>query len=303
MEILIDSDIERVPIGVLAEAISSFVVADFQGRTTAPPRQAVNFPSGKIVFTSGGIDNIAGFRAYETFRSDVRTSEDQIVAVWDASTCVLQGVCVGTRLGAIRTGALGGIAVNALLSPDVSICAVVGTGLQAETQLLGVLAHRDIREVRAYSRERANRDAFAERMRAVSSMDIQILDNPEEALRGAQIVILATDSETPVVDAAWLTSAQHVTTVGPKYRGAHELPLEVVADRLLVSDSPQQIRDEGAHHMLFGHPRWNEIKHLGEVISCGRPKDATRSLYFSAGLAGTEVIALEAAIAYRRRRS
>lgn len=298
MEILNDSDIERVPISVFAKAISSFVVADFQGETSAPPRQAVDFPSGKIVFTSGGIGNLAGFRAYETFRSNDRTREDQIVVVWDVGACVLRGVYIGARLGAIRTGVLGGVAVNALAPSDASTCAVIGTGLQAETQLLGVLAHRDIREIRVYSRQRSNRDDFAERMNAASSINIRVLDNAEEAVRGAQIVILATNSEVPVVDAAWLTDAQHITTVGPKCHSGHELPLEVVADRLLVSDSPQQIFEQSSRHMLYGHPRWNEVKHLGEIISCGRPKGATRSLYLSAGLAGTEVIALDAATAH-----
>lgn len=130
-------------------------------------------------------------------------------------------------------------------------------------------------------------------------MDIRVFDSADEAVCGALIVILATNSEATVVDAAWLASAQHITTVGPKYRNAHELPLEVVVDRLLVSDSPQQIRDQGPRHMLYGHPRWNEIKHLGEVISHGRPKGFTRSLYLSAGLVGSEVIALAAVIAHK----
>jgi hypothetical protein len=50
--------------------------------------------------------------------------------------------------------------------------------------------------------------------------------------------------------------------------------------------------------MWFEHPQWVEVRHLGEVISRGPPGVATRWLYLSAGLAGTEVVALDAALAH-----
>lgn len=301
MEILQDADIECVPITAFLDAISEFLVADFEGHATSPPRQIVDFPSGKIVFTSGGLGALAGFRAYETFNSRNRVGNDQIVAAWDANTCLLAGVCLGSRLGAIRTGVLGGIAVDALAPPSISTCALIGTGLQAETQLLGILARRHLAEVRVYSREKERRDSFVERLRARSTTRIVAFDNPEDAASNADIVVLATDSSTPVIDAAALERAVHVTTVGPKFRDDHELPLASVADRLIVSDSPQQIRGQGPRHMLSDHPRSNEIRHLGEMLLRGRPPQPRRSLYLSAGLAGTEVVALAAALAHRNK--
>jgi ornithine cyclodeaminase/alanine dehydrogenase-like protein (mu-crystallin family) len=304
MEVLHDSDIARVPISRLMDAISDYVVADFEGRTTAPPRQAVDFPSGQLVFTTGGYEQLAGFRAYETFLSQNREGEDQIVAVWDMDACVLKGVCFGTRLGALRTGALGGIAVNALAPHSATTCAVIGTGLQAETQLLAILARRELREIRVYSRQQANRSRFVERLKGTSSADIRAFDNPKEAVWDAEIVVLATDSSVPVIESAWVEGAAHITTVGPKFRSAHELPLDVVSsDWLLVSDSPQQIQGQGDRHMLFEHPRWGDIMHLGEVICGRRSIGFVRSLYLSSGLAGTEVIALDAAISYRAQAS
>ena len=54
-------------------------------------------------------------------------------------------------------------------------------------------------------------------------------------------------------------------------------------------------------HMLFDHPRWCDITHLGEVISTGRHSGFTRTLYLSAGLADTEVVALDAAISHKEQ--
>lgn len=300
MKILNDEDVERVPMSVLCSALSQFVVEDHEGRTTTPPRVAVDFPQGKLVFTTGGSDRLAGFRAYETFQSEARSEENQLVAVWDVESCSLKGVCFGNRLGALRTGALGGIAVNALAPSSAVSCAIVGSGLQAEAQLLGMLAHRDLRDIRVYSRSEPNRDAFIERLKQFA--EIQPYANCEEAVAGAEIVILATNSWSPVVDALWLKDAKHITTVGPKFKGAHEFPIEMIDDDLLmVSDSPQQILAQGDGHMLAGHPRLNDVHHLGDIITRGGRSHKGQTLFLSAGLSGTEVIALDAAITYLQK--
>ncbi|MGH8162671.1 MAG: NAD(P)-binding domain-containing protein, partial [Gammaproteobacteria bacterium] len=289
-------DIERVPIAAFVDAIAKFVVTDFEGRATTPPRQFVHFPQGRIVFTSGGLGSLAGFRAYETFQSRHRVTEEQIVAAWDTSSCSLIGVCIGSKLGATRTGVLGGVAVNALAPASASTCAVIGTGLQAEAQLRAIIALRKLTEVCVYSRQEAHRNVFAKRLATITSARVVPHTSPEDAVSHADIVVLATDSDTPVVDAAALQEAAHVTTVGPKTAGAHELPLAAVKGRLVVSDSPQQIEAQGRQHMLAGHPGSSDIRHLGEILSGGRPPEPKRSLYLSAGLAGTEVVALAAAL-------
>lgn len=296
MEILRDADIECVPIAAFVDAISEFLVADFQGHATTPPRQSVHFPHGRIAFTSGGLGNLAGFRAYETFQSRQRVTDDQIVAAWDTNTCSLIGICIGSKLDAIRTGVLGGIAVNALAPTSISTCALIGTGVQAEMQLLAILALRKLSEIRVYSRQEAHRDAFAERLAAETSTRVVPCASPEDAVSHADIVVLATNSNTPVIDAGALRETAHITTVGPKTENAHELPLAAVAGRLVVSDSPQQIQAQGGQHMLAGHPGSSNIRHLGEILSTGRPQEPKQSLYLSAGLAGTEVAALAAAL-------
>lgn len=297
MKIVTDEDLAAVPVSLLVKAITDFVVADFNGKTITPPRHAVSFPQGRLVFTTGGSETLAGFRAYETFQSSSREATDQIVAVWDLNSCALKGVCLGTRLGALRTGALGGIAVNALVDKSASACAIIGTGLQAETQLLAILSQRELSDVRVFSRQESNRIKFAARFQ--DKARVTLFDNPEEAVAGAKIVILATSSVEPVVKPEWLQEAVHITTVGPKFIGAHELPLELIdGEFLLVSDSPQQIQSQGESHMLYAHSRLGDVLHLGEVIAHGRPTQLKRSLFLSAGLSGTEVIALDAVVSY-----
>ena len=71
-----------------------------------------------------------GFRAYRAGTP----AGDQLVAVWEADG-TLSAVVVGEQLGACRTGALGAVAADALANPDAGTVAVIGSGLQAWTQL------------------------------------------------------------------------------------------------------------------------------------------------------------------------
>ena len=298
VRVLNDRDIDRVPFSVIIEAVRAHILADFRGQTISPPRHAAEFGDGGIVFTVGGNAEIAGFRAYETFSKPALENEDQLTAVWDRATRRLSGICVGERLGALRTGALGGVAIDRMTAADVSKLAVIGTGLQAETQLIAAVSVRAFSEIAVFSRSREKSRTFATRMSAASGYPVTDCDSAEQAVSGADVVILATNSSTPVIGPSWLKRGAHVNTLGPKKKSAHELPLEIAAGAALIaSDSPQQIAAMGDDHMLHGHEARARILHLGDPeVLPKRGRGA--SLFLSSGLAGSEVAALAAVLHY-----
>ena len=108
---------------------------------------------------------------------------------------------VQAELGAARTGALGAAAVDALALPDAGVVGVVGSGRQAWTQLWAATAARRIAEVRVFSPTASHRDRFAERARAELGPRAAAVPDARSAVEGAGIVILATRSETPVIEA------------------------------------------------------------------------------------------------------
>ena len=73
---------------------------------------------------------------------------------------------------------------------------------------------RPIEKVRVYSPTKANREAYADEMSEALGLEIQVVDNPQEAVRGADIVSAATDAMTPVVLGEWLEPGMHVTNLG-----------------------------------------------------------------------------------------
>jgi ornithine cyclodeaminase len=124
-------------------------------------------------------------------------------------------------------------------------------------------------------------------------MNATPVPSAQQAVVGADIVILATRSEQPVISSAWVTAGAHVNTVGPKMLSAHETPPDLAADAaVLVSDSPGQAA-------AYGEPFFTsrELTHLGAVLcndTPGRTSDADITMYASTGLAGSEVVVANA---------
>ena len=289
MKVLLDTHVRSQLDAVEAgEAARRALIDAHRGRLAAPPRLHVELGEHGLVFTVGGyVDGPVGFRVYGLWPGD----SDQAVLVWDG-TGRLSGCVVGNELGARRTGALGGAAVDALARPDSTTVGVVGSGVQAWTQLWAISAVRRPSSVRIFSPTTENREAFARRAQAELGLSAAACDAAEDAVADADIVVLATRSERPVVDAAWIRPGAHVNTVGPKLASAHETPTELAdAAAVVVTDSPEQAAG-------YGEPFFTSrpLTHLGAVLAGdapGRADDRAVTLYCSTGLAGSEVVVAE----------
>lgn len=255
--------------------------------TTSTPRWELPFPNGRLTFTVGAVPTGVGFRVY--LRGDY-PHDDQLVAVWNRETGALVGVVIGTALGVLRTGAIGGVAVDHMAAPTASTLALIGAGRQALAQLRCIAAVRPLRQVWVYSRSSEKREAFAaEARRELAYLPIHPVESAEAAVRQAEIVVCATTSTTPVLQGAWLQAGAHVSTLGTKGHGAVEID-DTVLERAawIASDTPEQSRAfvggcivDDTHQTLY-----DLADLLGNVT---RPTDDGITLFMSAGLAGTEV--------------
>ena len=285
-QLLFDDDVATGLSPELAvDAARRALVDAYQGRLQAPPRLHAQLGDSELVFTAGGYP--AGTRGVRIYQTGLLAS-DQAVLVWDGEGH-LAGCVVGLELGARRTGALGAVAADALARPEAGIVAVIGSGRQAWTQLWALTAVRAASEVRVHSPTEPHRAAFAGRARRELGLEATSVPSARQAVAGAEIIVLATRSVRPVIEAAWVSEGAHVTTVGPKTVSAHETPVDLAARaRLVVSDSPSQA---SAYEEAFFTER--ALTHLGGILCgelAGRTSDADITLYASTGLAGSEVV-------------
>jgi alanine dehydrogenase len=295
VKVLVDSDVRsRLGAAEAVQAMRQALVDAHRGLLSAPPRLRADLGERGLVFTAGGYaDGPVGFRVYGLWSGD----SDQAVLVWDGNGQLI-GCVVGREIGARRTGALGGAAVDALAREDAATVGIVGSGVQAWTQLWAIAAVRKPARVRVYSPTPEHRAVFARRAEAELGLITTACDTAEEAVADADLVALATRSEQPVIEAAWIRRGTHVNTVGPKLASAHETPAELAEDAaVVVTDSPEQAAGYDAPFFTS-----RALTHLGAVVSGdapGRTRDEDITLYCSTGLAGSEVVLAETLVAGR----
>lgn len=294
--VLDDLTVERLAdpgraVGWMREA----VVAAEAGDLSAPARVAIDLEEGRLVFTAGALrGEWFGYRSYDTLDTD---PGEQVVVVHSAQTGRVRGIAVGNALGQVRTGALGGLAVDLLSRADAGSVGVIGSGAQAWRQIWALNAVRDIDRVSVYSRTASHADAFANRVRAELGVSATGAGSAEAAVREHDIVVLATNSSAPVLEPDWLAPGTHVTTVGPKQPGRSEFGLGLVEEAdLVATDSLAQLHgyDPPSVVATSGHAdRVTSLAAIAAGAAPGRRVDSDLTLYLSVGLAGTEVYLLE----------
>ena len=296
-QVLTDDDIESLlPMADAVERLEWAFEQHAAGELETPPRFGVDADAGSLVFTAGvvgGSDPTAGFRVYETFPDD-GAGHQQLVASFDGDTGAFEGVAIGNRIGTMRTGAIGGVAIDHLASEDATNLGILGSGSQARTQLEAATAVREFETVRVYSPTADHRKVFATEMSEGCGVDVESMDDPRPVVQNADVLVCATRSTEPVFDPDWLQTGTHVNTLGPKFAAAHELD-PAVAERaaVIATDSRAQVEGYDEPFFLAGMPAMDDLVELGPVVAGdeqGRtaPEDVT--LFCSVGLAGTEVV-------------
>lgn len=291
-----DEDVRRrLDAATAVDAVREALRAHHAGTLHAPPRVRAALGEGELVVTAGRLERggLFGLRAYDTL-----VGGDQLVAVWDAASGGLRAVVHGTELGVRRTGALGAVGLDVAARPGPLRLGLLGCGAQAWAQLWALRAVRELREVLVASRRFAKAEEFAARARRQWGLPVRAVREAEQAVRGRDAVVVATNSPAPVLEAGWIAPGTHVTTLGPKTVSRHEVPA-ALADRadVVLTDSPAQLAAYPEPHLFAGRP----VAGLGAVLAGaarGRSGAGQVTVFCSVGLAGTEVAVAGALMAH-----
>jgi ornithine cyclodeaminase/alanine dehydrogenase-like protein (mu-crystallin family) len=212
-----------------------------------------------------------------------------------------------SALTAVRTAAVSGAATRALAREDAGDLAVVGAGVQARSHVEAMAHARQIRRCRVTSRsvERARR--LAEELKSRYTFPVEAVETIEEALRGADLIVTATNSADALVRRGWVSDGAHINAVGACTPNARELYAATVAASSLFVDSVESTVNESGDYLLAAREGAVGPEHiraeLGEVLAGTKPgRTSTHeiTLFKSLGLAIEDLAA--AAYLYDRCR-
>lgn len=215
-----------------------------------------------------------------------------LVPLFRASTGQLLALIEADYLGQLRTGAASGVATRYLARPDASQVGIIGTGLQARTQLEAICLVRGVSLIRAYSRDPVRRSVFVKEMSDRLGVTVEPALSPQAAVEDADIIITATSAKEPVVHGAWLKPGVHINAIGANMARRRELDEEAVSRAdFIATDFKEQAQEEAGDliQAFVNTPdRWDLVRELCQVVSArcaGRRSETDITIFKSNGIA------------------
>jgi alanine dehydrogenase len=269
------------------------------GRVELRPRFRLGLNPGLLnVMAASDLDlGVAGLKTYAVSEGGARF----VVVLFAVDRAEVLAIIEADKLGQLRTGAASAVAARHLAKPGAKSLGVIGTGWQAESQVLAMrVALPDLERVVAYSRNEEALARFCERF------DAEAGEYNKDAAE-MDVVVTITSSKDPVLRGEWLKPGALVCAVGANRIQSRELDNAVVERAAFVCcDSKEQAKIEAGdlvEPVERGVLDWLEVHELSEVVGGevqGRAHDEDIVLFKSLGIAA-EDLAVGALVLERAR--
>ena len=199
----------------------------------------------------------------------------------DPETGVPLAIMDGRLITEMRTAAVSAVATKLLASRDANVLAILGSGVQARSHAEALRLVRNFEEIRVWGPTREHAERFAKEIGAKSM-------SAEEAVRGADVVVTATNAKTPVLKGSWLKRGCHVNAIGACRPDWRELDDQAMSNVIFV-DSREGALKESGDVILSGAKIYAE---LGEALAGKVPSRANETTVFkSLGMAVEDIAA------------
>jgi len=276
----------------LIPAMEKALIDFSAGRVTQPVRSIIRVdpPGGFLGLMPALTPDGLGLKAVTFYPSNAERGIPTHMAtifLVDPETGTPLAIIDGRLITETRTAAVSAAATKLLVSSDAKILAILGSGVQAHSHVEALRLVRQFEEIRVWSPTREHAERFAEEIGAKSM-------SAEEAVRGADVVVTATSSKTPVLKGGWLKPGCHVNAVGACRPDWRELDDEAMANVVFV-DSREGAMKESGDVILSDAKIYAE---LGEALA-GKttPRANETTIFKSLGMAVEDIAA--AILVYR----
>lgn len=141
----------------------------------------------------------------------------------------IEAIMDGATITALRTGAVGGMAVRHLAPEDAHTVGLVGCGVQGVHQLAYICRVRKIDRIYLFDSIQKDLTAFIGRLKGMLPSDaageIVVCASADEMLSNSEIVVTATPSKQPLFsDDPELFKGKCIVAIGSWQPGMRELP-------------------------------------------------------------------------------
>jgi thiomorpholine-carboxylate dehydrogenase len=257
-----------------------------QGRVIQPVRNTITIEEGKryLAVMPAVAEDAMGLKAVSFYPGNAGTALPThlaMILLFRPDTGEPLAVMDGRLITEMRTAAVSAAVTKYLASPDSRVLALLGSGVQAAAHLAALSQVRRFDEVRVWSRTPGHAQRFA-REHGARAMDA------ESAVRGADVVVTATNAVEPILKGAWLKRGAHVNAVGSPRPTWRELDDDAMANVLVVDSREAALKESG--DVILSKAKIHA--EAGEIFDGSKTVSASETTVFkSLGLAIEDVAA------------
>ena len=219
------------------------------------------------------------------------------IILLDPATGGLRAIMDGRFITESRTAAVSAVSTKLLARDDAASLAIIGSGVQARSHLEALRHVRRFSSIRVWSPSRAHCEAFVADAET-GGASISSSPSAAEAVRDADVIVLATASKVPVIASADVKDGAHICAVGACRPDQREMPSDLVTRaRVYVDSRAGALKEAGELLIPIAEGRIDSTHitgELGEVVLgkiAGRRNGTEITIFKSLGMAAEDVAA------------
>lgn len=216
------------------------------------------------------------------------------ITLHDGRSGAIKAIVSGAYLSSLRTGAASGVAAKYLAPPGSKVVGLIGPGWQGTFQLEAVDQACKPQKVLVYGRNPKRRRNFISQMRSKVKASLEESESLREVEERSDIVVLATDSSSTILNGDRLKDQVLVITMGANQPVKHEVSLKLIKqmDLVVTDDLPTAMNDSGDLIAACKKKilRWHDVRPLETFVSGKGPKKRRAKILFqSNGIADEDL--------------
>jgi len=217
-----------------------------RGKALNPERTVLTVPTGLSIYCMPGYLSGRATVAVKIARANMSNPAHSLptvtarVHVYDSKTGEELAQIEAEGLTTLRTAASSAIATDLLAPKDADSLGIFGTGRQAAAHVDSIVKVRGIEKVSVYSRSKDRKTLFAKQVEDQTGIPTVAADSQRKVVDNSQILVLATNSVTPLFKGEWVKPGTHVNAIGASTPEARETDSALIRRSLLVVDSKAQ---------------------------------------------------------------
>ena len=206
------------------------------------------------------------------------------ISLYDGGSGGLKAIMSAAYLSSLRTG----VAAKYLAPAKPSVLGLIGPGWQGTFQVEAVVKACRPKQVLVFGRNAERRQGFIETMSKVVRTPFKVAGSLDEVESESDILVISTDSTTPIVDGRRLKDDVLVATIGANQAVKHEVSGKLIKsmDLVVTDDVATAQTDSGdlIDACASKRLRWQDVVPLETIVADGTQGEPRKVLFQSNGI-------------------